>query len=243
MRTLEQADLVSYLILGSAFLPPGPKSQPPLEVFQIHHILERAAANSYICCPPEVLEILYTASRLSTVDTSDPAVAEEVSQDGAGLIRRARAFDMQSWACDIHSIPHYSKLPMQSRIHVATAHMLATCSYILHALPCVIEVVGSDVPGTLYNALITELASIPEDDPNFKATTWPSFIAGAGATNPDIKVWVMERLQQLAVQVPWGFIYTAMDTLRDLWRLQNEGKTKGSWVQTLRDPDLSFLIV
>lgn len=204
--------------------------------------MKRATANSYLCCPPEILEILYSASQLSNVKTEDDATADEVAIAGAELLRQAQMFDIVAWAYDIHNIPYFHEIPVESRIHAGSAHRLAACLYILQAIPCVSTIVGDGVGETLSHDIFEHLSSIPDEDPNFKATTWPTFIAGAEATDPARRVWVMHRLQRLVVCCPWGFLFTAMETLQVLWGLGDERGDK-SWVQTLKDPDLNFLIV
>ena len=53
----------------------------------------------------------------------------------------------------------------------------------------------------------------------------------------------MERLQKVAVMYPWGFIFTAMETLQILWGLQGNANSSRSWLQTLKDPAMNFLLV
>lgn len=238
------ANLASYFILASAFMPQNFQIQSYFQESQIPLILERAAANSYFCCPPEMLQILYAASQISN-GPSAASSQEDMTAAGLALVEKAKNFDIERWANDARSTPYLENVPIQSRIHAGSAHRLAGCLYILQAVPSVGGIVGSEFADTLRHELFTHLSSIPDDDPNFKATTWPTFIAGAETTDPESRVWVMDRLQRLVANCPWGFLYTAMDTLQVLWGLDTEGEDgkRRSWVQTLKDPSLNFLIV
>ncbi len=210
---------------------------------QIPSILGRAAANSYLCCPPEILAILHAASQLSNAST-DAHSDDEIRAAGLALIQRAQAFDINAWANDVRNISYLQDAPIQSRIHAGSAHRLAACLYILQAIPSLSEMKGHDeVAESLSRDIFKHLSSIPDDDPNFKATTWPTFIVGAEATGRARREWVMNRLRRLVVSCPWGFLYTAMDTLQVIWSLDGQNKGTRGWVQTLKDPKLNFLIV
>ena len=210
---------------------------------QIPSILQRAAANSYLCCPPEILTILHSASQLSNVPP-EVASEEQVTTAALALIRQAQDFDIDAWANDWRNISYLQDAPIQSRIHAGSAHRLAACLYILQAIPSLNNMSGHDeVAESLSRDIFKHLASIPEGDPNFKATTWPTFIAGAEASGRARREWVMDRLRRLFVTCPWGFLYTAMDTLQVIWDFDKQGKATKSWVQTLKDPEMNFLIV
>lgn len=210
---------------------------------QIPSILQRAAANSYLCCPPEILTILHSASQLSNV-SPDVASEEDVRAAGLVLIQEAQAFDINGWAHDVRNMSYLQNAPIQSRIHAGSAHRLAACLYILQAIPSMSQLNDhGQVAEALSRDIFKHLSSIPDNDPNFKATTWPTFIAGAEAGGRARREWVMDRLQRLVRSCPWGFIYTAMETLQVIWDLDNKGQGTKSWVQTLKDPQMNFLMV
>lgn len=203
----------------------------------------RATANSYVCSAPEILEILYAASQLSNVEIIDENCTAEVAAEGLELLGRAQNFDIRAWAIDALSVSYLRDIPLGSRINVGTAHRLAACVYIVQAIPPVGDFVGNEAIISMNRDLREQLKKIPPEDPNFKATSWTTFIAGAGATDPEDRQWAMDRLQKLVSCCPWGFFYTAMETLQVLWRLDASETEGRSWVQTLKDPELNFLIV
>ncbi|OAA60642.1 hypothetical protein ISF_05681 [Cordyceps fumosorosea ARSEF 2679] len=240
-RIMSLLEPSSYFILGSAFMPIKFQTKSYFEASQIPSILNRAAANSYLCCPPAILQILHGASQLSNMQ-HDAISPGEIEAVGLALLHQARSFDIVAWANDARIVSYLEGIPIESRIHAGSAHRLAACLYILQAVPAVGAAVGPEFSQELIRDIYEHLAGIPDDDPNFKATTWPTFIVGAEATDEQQQKWVMDRLQRLVVNCPWGFLYTAMETLPVIWGLDKEKASRG-WIQTLKDPDMNFLLV
>lgn len=207
------------------------------------NILERATANSFQCCPPQVLEIIYAAAQLSNVEIEGPDCINEVATEGMDLLRQAQAVDVQAWAMEALSVPYLQHISLSSRVNAGSSHRIAACLYIVQAIEPVYDIVGPELALEFDQQLFEQLARIPEEDSNFKATSWPTFIAGASAKTCERRVWVMERFKKLLSTSPWGFLYTAMETLPALWRLDNSGKEGRTWVQTLKGPELNFLMV
>lgn len=205
--------------------------------------LQKTAANSYYCCPPELLEILLLASRLANERTDEPASIEKAMTTGAALLERVESVDIEAWAHRVHDISSLRFVDVGSRRQAAMTHKLAACLYTLQVVPELENNMPIGSKEELINDFFYHLAQTPEEDPNFKASAWPTFIAGAAASKPDQRAWAMARLQRLVVIVPWGFIYTAMDIMHHVWKRDPDGTSKKSWVQTLKDPNLNFLIV
>ncbi|KAJ6787350.1 hypothetical protein PWT90_06350 [Aphanocladium album] len=180
LRDYMLSDCFIYFILGSAFMPIKFQTESYFQASQMSSILDRAAANSYMCCPPAILQILHGASQLSNMqdDTASPAETEAL---GLALLQQAHSFDIAGWANDARTVSYLHGIPIASRIHAGSAHRLAACLYILQAVPAVGAAVGPEFGQALSRDLYEHLASIPDDDPNFKATTWPTFIVGAEA--------------------------------------------------------------
>ena len=185
------------------------------------------------------------AARLSNTKNDDVVSTDMVTAAGAALLDRARNFDVLPWAQDINfsTITLSDQDPILSRFRVATSHRLAICLYILHAIPAVGAWVGEDLADAIFAELHQVLCMIPDDDINLKATTWVTFVFGACARTPEMKDWVTVQIKKLMLESPWGFLYAARDALQMLWSVQAEGMPMTSWVQTLRDLHMDFLIV
>ncbi|KAK7424545.1 hypothetical protein QQZ08_008554 [Neonectria magnoliae] len=242
LRNYLMSDCFVYYILESTFRPSATDSRSFFHSCQGLPIFEKTA-NSYYCCPPELLDILLTAARLSSTVTDEVVSPDMVITAGATLFTRAQNIDVIAWAQEVETLPSEYSDPVLSRFRVASAHRLGTCLYILHAIPSLDEVFGEEMADSLLEELHRTLISIPEDDANFKATAWTTFIFGASVKTIEMKEWIIDRIKRLMLESPWGFLYAARDALHMLWGLQAEGKRNKSWVQSLRELDLDFLVV
>ncbi|KAK6713683.1 hypothetical protein SNK04_004648 [Fusarium graminearum] len=244
LRDYIVSDYFIYYILNSTFRPTASDSHSYFESCEAIQVLGKAT-NSYYCCPPELLEIMLIAARLSNTKPDEVVSADMVTAAGAALLARARNFDVFPWAQGINlsNIPSTEQDPVLSRFRAATSHRLAICLYILHAIPSVRAWAGEDLADTIFTELHQMLCMIPDDDINLKATTWVTFVFGACARTPEMKDWVTVQIKKLMIESPWGFLYAARDALQMLWSVQAEGMPMTSWVQTLRDLHMDFLIV
>ncbi|KAH7185924.1 fungal-specific transcription factor domain-containing protein [Fusarium flagelliforme] len=244
LRDYIVSDCFIYYILESTFRPTASDSHSYFDSCEALKILGKTS-NSYYCCPPELLEIMLIAARLSNTKNDDVVSADMVTAAGAALLDRARNFDVLPWAQDINfsTITLSDQDPILSRFRVATSHRLAICLYILNAIPAVGAWVGEDLADAVFAELHQVLCMIPDDDINLKATTWVTFVFGACARTPEMKDWVTVQIKKLMIESPWGFLYAARDALQMLWSVQAEGMPMTSWVQTLRDLHMDFLIV
>ncbi|KAJ4254428.1 hypothetical protein NW762_010026 [Fusarium torreyae] len=242
LRDYIVSDCFIYYILESTFRPTSSDSHSYFDSCEALKILSKTT-NSYYCCPPELLEIMLIAARLSSKKHDDVVSADMVTAAGAALLDRARNFDVLPWARDIAINPSTEQDPVLSRFRVATSHRLAICLYILNAIPSVEAWVGDGLADTIFAELHQILSMIPDDDTNFKATAWVTFVFGACAKTPEMKDWVTIQIKKLMLESPWGFLYAARDALQMLWNVQAEGMPMTSWVQTLRDLHMDFLII
>ena len=213
--------------------------------------MKRVEVNSYLSCPPEILQVILVASQLSyetpctdwTLSAADKALA---------LIDQALAFDIPAWADQLRRTSNPDD--MESRVHVASAHRSAACLYILQALPLAraVRPVDTDV---LVDDILGHLAHLQEADVYFKATSWPTFIAGAETRDAEKRTWAMTRLFAIWNICSWGYIFTAIEMLKATWQMQDtasarstseqgmSGSSSVNWLQGLRDMGFDNLIV
>ncbi|BAE58438.1 unnamed protein product [Aspergillus oryzae RIB40] len=78
---------------------------------------------------------------------------------------------------------------------------------------------------TLVTEIIHHLSFIDPKDPLSKATSWPTFIAGAETDNPVYRQWALDRLSLLWNVLPWGYVQTAVEVMRMAWRLRDEANS------------------
>ncbi|KAJ4260456.1 hypothetical protein NW762_007196 [Fusarium torreyae] len=197
--------------------------------------------NSFFCCPPEVLDILRETAQLQYSEKEGGVSSNEALVEFTNLLDRAQSLDVLKWARD--GMPNSSKAALWSRCRTGSAHRLATCLYIIQSSPALRTRLPDQVSKSLTQDLYETLLPLPDEDPNFKATGWPTFIYGTTATTPESRAWVMDRLKMVAAICPWGFLYSAIDTLQILWKNDKEGEGCMNWVQKLKDLNVDFLMV
>jgi hypothetical protein len=209
-----------YHILGSTLSPAWLTASITHHYLNLFPILERTEAYSYLCCPTAILRLILAPSQLSvsilgTADAADRAAATASAVD---LLYQALDFDIWVWTCNVQSVSPSADL--QSREHIASAHRSATCLYILQALPP-IRAASPDNSDELVNNIVTHLAFISEHNPHFKATAWPSFVAGAETRDSAQREWLLQRLLAVWGVCPWGYIFTAVEMRRKTWALRD----------------------
>lgn len=168
---------------------------------------------------------------------------DEHLSTGFDLLHRSQSVDVLAWALKARDILGLETSTIGSRYRAGSAHRLAACLYVMQAVPSLQRSVGEEVVGVIMDDLHHTLEAIPSSDSNFKSTAWPTFIFGATAKSSERKTWVVDRLRQLAVAYPWGYLNTSMDTLKILWSLEAEGKLERGWLPALQDPKLNILVV
>ncbi|KOS22815.1 Acriflavine sensitivity control protein acr-2 [Escovopsis weberi] len=245
LRDCVIADCFIYHVLGSTLASGKLAANIARYSTDLMPVMKRVEVNSYLSCPPEILHIILKASQLSyetpCTDWTLPSAGEALS-----LIDDALAFDIQGWADRLRE--RHNAGDMESRVHIASAHRSAVCLYILQALPLVRSVRPLD-PGALVNTILEHLGHIGEADPYFKATSWPTFIAGAETRDVEKRTWAMGRLLGIWETCPWGYIFTAIEMLKATWDMQDASPRAAgdepavNWLKGLRGMGYDCLIV
>lgn len=216
--------------------------------FELLPVMKRVEVNSYLSCPPEILQIILVASQLS-YDTPSTDWTLSAADEALVLIDQALEFDIPAWAKQLQRVSNVSDI--ESRMHVASAHRSAACLYILQALPLARAVRPVDTT-LLVNDILSHLGHVSESDPFFKATSWPTFIAGAETRNSEKRAWALARLLDIWRICPWGYIFSAIEMLKVSWEMQDTGsagsQTDGAegginWLQGLKSMGFENLIV
>lgn len=210
-------------------------------------VMKRVELTSFLSCPPEILQIILSASQLSH-DTPWTDQSVTTADEALVLIDQALAVDIPGWVAQLKRHANITDMDMDSQIHLASAHRSAACLYILQALPLVrsMRSVDTDI---LVEDILSNLAFIGENNPYFKATSWPTFIAGAETQDPDKRTWSLTRLLAIWEICPWGYLFTAIEMLKATWALQDARGGVGqqgnsvNWLRDLRGLGFENLIV
>jgi hypothetical protein len=133
---------------------------------------------------------------------------------------------------------------MLSRVRTAIAHQNAMGIYICRSVDQIAPL-DEDTEALVTN-MVNHLSCVGVDDPIFKATTWPTFIAGAETDNPVHRQWALDRLYEFWNLIPWGYLKTAVEVMQTTWRLRDASGTGDSgtisWIQQLKALERYWLI-
>ncbi|EHK50284.1 uncharacterized protein TrAtP1_007354 [Trichoderma atroviride] len=243
LRDCVVADCFIYHILGSTLASGSLAANIARYAFELLPVMKRVEVNSYLSCPPEILRIILVASKLS-YETPFTDWSLSAANEALTLIDEALAFDIPAWADKLRQNPQVQDI--ESRIHIASAHRSAVCLYILQALPLVRAVRPVDTE-FLVGDILGNLGQISVDDPYYKATSWPTFIAGAETRDTEKRTWAMKRLLGIWETCPWGYLFTAIELLKAAWELQDtrgsNGEISSNWLQGLKERGFEYLIV
>ncbi|KAM3506473.1 hypothetical protein MY10362_002339 [Beauveria mimosiformis] len=241
LRDCVVADCFIYHILGST-LTSGPwAAQITHYAFELLPVLKRTEVNSYLSCPSEILQIILKASQLS-YETPCTDWNLTAADQALMLIREVLNFDIPAWATQLQQASNVTDV--ESRIHVASAHRSAVCLYIFQALPLARAVQVVDTQ-TLVDDILNHLSQIGKADPYFKASSWPTFIAGAESRDAEKRMWTLTRLMEIWEVCPWGYVFTAIEMLKATWQMQDirPEDENVNWLQELKGSKFQSLIV
>ncbi|KAL6872796.1 fungal-specific transcription factor domain-containing protein [Trichoderma novae-zelandiae] len=244
LRDCVVADCFIYHILGSTLASGSLAANIARYAFELLPVMKRVEVNSYLSCPPEILHIILLASKLS-YETPCTDWSLTAADEALALIDEALAFDIPAWADKLRQNPRVQDI--QSRIHIASAHRSAACLYILQALPLARAVRPVDTE-FLVGDILGNLGQISIEDPYYKATSWPTFIAGAETRDAEKRTWAMKRLLGIWETCPWGYLFTAIELLKAAWEMQDanhgsDGEAGINWLQGLKSMGFDALIV
>ncbi|KAJ6447231.1 hypothetical protein O9K51_02006 [Purpureocillium lavendulum] len=246
LRDCVIADCFIYHALGSTLASGALAARIARYAVEVLPVLERVETNSYLSCPAAVLQVILRASEFSYESESfGTTLTLGAAEEALELIHSLREFDMDAWAAKLRT-------DVLSRVHVASAHRGAACLYVLQALPLARAASVVD-PDSLVDEILMHLSQLDEGDPYFKATSWPTFIAGAETRDPDKRMWTLKRLLSIWKICSWGYIFTAIEMLKTTWDMQDrqdaavsrDGSSRGSvnWLKDLKAMGFDYLIV
>lgn len=241
---------IRYDILGSTLACTIPSETSHTSYVQLFSALEYAESNNYLSCPAILLhrvlaatEVLRSMSGILLTDSI--AKVPPPAQQLRLLLQAVQSFDTFVWATSLQKVsPHKD---VEKRIHIASAHKAAVCIYISRALLSINpDTEVSDGLEPLVSDVMHHLSFITYGDELFKATSWPTFIAGAETRNLTHQEWVVTRLHKLWDFIPWGYIRSTLEVLDTIWEKRNvaTNSTNASmnWVQELRSIGVDWLI-
>ncbi|KUJ21359.1 uncharacterized protein LY89DRAFT_577473 [Mollisia scopiformis] len=248
-RSLISSCLV-YDALSSTFAQSNSSGPARYSASIVRSSLHYAEANNYLSFPAALLEAVLTAAQLlQTMHDHFPAKFTTTLEGNQlpPLLQAAQSFNVRDWASGLQRIsPHCD---LENRVHVASAHKAAVCIYICRVLRFLSpEAEAEDNLEPVVSDIITHLSFVTSDNELFKATSWPTFVAGAEARDLEQQAWAMTRLQQLRECLPctMGYVRSAMEILDSIWRKRDAAVCAGmhniGWIQELKLLEIDIMI-
>ncbi|KAF5529830.1 acriflavine sensitivity control ACR-2 [Fusarium mexicanum] len=229
------SDCYIFYVFALTFMDQIPQSSLALNTTIASSAIHYAARNSFICCPAEILQILWFTAIILQRQSANNNDVDGTAAKALELFTDAMTFNVESWSQDIQQVPLGRQVTdISSRIHTGYTHQMACCLYIMYAVPSVRSFLPESTEQDLEHGLIFHLRHITDEDPNFKTSFWPTFIAGAQTSDPSQQAWIMDRMKRQSRLFPWGFLYTAMDTLDLIWRQRANAPDGLNWLEILR---------
>lgn len=239
------ADCLTYRVLGSAISGFVVESWAEHDLADLFSVLKRAEPYSYHCCPPGVLQITLSASRLCSGHGGETNAQTRIDI-ARSLLQQARSLDVLEWVYNIRGLSAHDDLNV--RVSLASAHRATACLYIVLAVPEAAE--GSVSAAMLVQEVLSHLANVPIDHVLLKGTVWPTFVAGAQTDDLSQREWCIERMHGVWATnpwiCPWGYVRTAIEMLHRLWEARDRepaGRRKTNWLQQLKSMRDKCLIV
>ena len=191
-------------------------------------------ANTCLSCPPILLHVFRDVSRFSSESDSGRLSKQQCDY----LLSVVWSFDVETWVSSLHKIS--TSFDAVKRVHVGAAYKAAVSIYVTRATAPTSETI---LPlESLVSDVLAHLSAIPPDDWFFKATCWPTFIAGAETNNSTRRNAVVERFKLGMVTLPWGYLSDAIALLDRVWAQRNGPGASMDWLAALKSSDTDCLI-
>lgn len=176
-------------------------------------LFESIHTSNHMTFPLELLQTLATTCELlrdgSEIGPSNLSVKELVSS----AIDRISSINAREWAETYSRTHSCNSCPsdIDIRVHLCEAHKAAGIIFLARAAAATTK-----TPLKIYHArLLRSLVCIVQGQYLFKATSWPTFIAGMEAEDPDVRLWSIKRLETICTILPYDFIRRAARMLEN----------------------------
>ncbi|KAF2670836.1 hypothetical protein BT63DRAFT_370661 [Microthyrium microscopicum] len=199
--------------------------------------IDEDMANGCLSCPPLLLQVIRDVSRFSQSTSESNMIENNAIQ----LLSVVDAFNPYAWASSLQKIS--TSFDLDKRAHIGCAYKEAVKIYIIRATSAANSpAIHSDSLEDLVSEIILHLTPVPPEDSFFKATCWPSFMAGAETNDPAQRKWVLSRLETGLNTLPWGFLSSAVDLLPLVWDYKSQYEPGPDWLIHLKLSDNDWLI-
>ncbi|KAL4899494.1 fungal-specific transcription factor domain-containing protein [Aspergillus multicolor] len=215
--------IMSRIILQDMFgssLSTTPASWNLQELCGMDRALRLAEVDHYSSCPSQISQLIISASSSYDMQSAAPSCCSD-ALTAQCILLSIQFFDPTSWALDLQSQTPAAD-DFAERCHVGSAYKAAAALYVSQVISESHEYSCNHLPTPeqrreLVTTVLHHAFHIPCDNPLFKSTIWPVFIAGAETTNPHDRTKVLLHWKELSRVVPWQSTVTAEQALKEIW--------------------------
>jgi len=170
--------------------------------------------------------------------------SRSLENDAHAINQRLNAFDPSDWAASIKRM--HSNDDFESRAHVGTAYKLGVTIFTTRLSR--VNVDDSQMTG-LASRIISCLSHITPEIALFKATCWPTFVAGAESYDLGERAWVTQRLHAYLFHFMYANARSAITLLHGIWQAADRHRTFGTigtefnWIDEVEKMGADWLFV
>lgn len=200
-------------------------------------ILESLEISRHLPCPLEFIQMALKFRKLLRQNTDSGEAIRCESEEINSLVECFASFDIPGWAYSFLKVPWCESCPTDSsvKVHVGEAQKMAYCIFTIRVANVSNQ---ADRIDHYISQMIKHLSLVPPEEPLYKTTSWPTFIAGLESNNQDVLDWSLSRLRLMRRLLPWGYIERVVRILKTVKRGDGQdgmrGLIQGNWTQGLR---------
>lgn len=168
--------------------------------------------SNHITFPLQLLHTFARACKALRFCSAGTTMGTETITGISTAMERIAAIDARSWAESFHGIHSCTTCPddLEIRIHLCEAHKAASIIFLARAAGLMPAVLLASHQARL----LEHLEQVSYGQSLFKATSWPTFIAGLEANDERVASELTDRLQFMCSIIPYDFARRALRMLK-----------------------------
>ncbi|KAF3051254.1 hypothetical protein E8E11_009903 [Didymella keratinophila] len=209
-------------------------------MYSLLPLFESIDSSNHITFPLEMLHTFTGACKAIRLFPLGMTLDTETIAEFSIAMERIEAIDARGWAESFNRIHLCTSCPsdVEIRMHLCKAHKAASIIFLARAT----GLMPATSLDTHQGRILEHLEQVPFGQSLFKATSWPTFIAGLEASEERVASGLTDRLQFMCSIVPYDFARRALRMLKSARAAQSVpvvGSATGSnrsreWIQGLR---------
>ncbi|KAK3076026.1 hypothetical protein LTS18_013940, partial [Coniosporium uncinatum] len=214
-----------------------PSSRRSANTLRFHVLDPSVEAVQFASCPGPLIEVMVLALQQNRNLESDGPADLAIKQ-------RLDAFDPSVWAASIKRLN--SKDDFEARTRVGAAYKTGVTIFTARLSRLT---VNNSQMSDLASRIISHLSRIAPEKALFKATCWPTFVAGAETYDLMERAWVIQRLHAYFSHFMYANARSAITLLHGIWEAADRHYatdtigTEFNWIDEVEKMGADWLFV